>query len=61
MDEEARTKKQPDFQIGQSLEELSVEELHALVAELKQEIVRLEKAAKDKSDHLSAAQSLLKN
>ena len=60
MDEEENTAAKSEFRLGQPLGELSVDELHQLVAELKLEIARLETAAKEKSDHLSAADSLFK-
>lgn len=57
MDEED-VKKKKSYEIGQNLEELSVDELNETVASLKEEITRLEAASAAKSEHLSVAEAL---
>lgn len=59
MDNE-EAKKPLQYKIGQDLSELSVEELNETIHELKQEIIRLEETASQKSSHLSAAEALFK-
>ena len=51
-------KKKRAFEIGQKLEELSVDELGETITLLHSEIDRLEKAKADKSKHLDAAAAL---
>lgn len=51
-------KKKKSYEIGQNLEELSVDELNETVLILKEEITRLETASAAKSDHLSVAEAL---
>ena len=46
------------FAIGQSLEDLSIEEIQEIIAELRQEITRLDAAAQQKQSHMSAAEAL---
>lgn len=55
---EDEPKKQPPFQIGQDISDLSVDELQELAALLRDEIGRLESAAKDRAQSLSAADAL---
>ena len=47
-----------DYQLGQKLDELSVDDLETVMAELKAEILRVETARARKSGHLSAAEAL---
>ncbi|MCB1386782.1 MAG: DUF1192 domain-containing protein [Nitratireductor sp.] len=58
MFDEEPIRKRRVFEIGQKLEELSVEDLDETIAVLKAEIERLESARSAKSDHLSAAEAL---
>jgi len=60
MDEEEKPK-HAGYQIGADISELSVDELIEIIGELKKEIARLEHAANNKSDHLSAASALFKS
>lgn len=46
------------FQPGQKLDDMSVDEIDATVAMLRQEIARLEAARKHKAAHLDAAAAL---
>lgn len=57
---EDEPKKQLPFQIGQDIAELSVDELHDLVAVLRDEITRLETAAAERAESLSAADALFR-
>lgn len=57
---EDEPKKQPPFQIGQDITELSVDELHDLVVVLRDEISRLETAAAERAKSLSAADALFR-
>ncbi|MGB7433308.1 MAG: DUF1192 domain-containing protein [Ahrensia sp.] len=57
---EDEPKKQPAFQVGQDITELSVDELHDLVAVLRDEISRLETAATERAKSLSAADALFR-
>lgn len=59
-DENDIRKKHASYEIGQILDELSVEEITEVVELLKQEIERLETAKASKSAHLSAAEALFK-
>lgn len=61
MDEEEKPAKKENYQIGQDLSEMSVEELRDTVNLLNTEIERLEEAAASKSAHLSAAEALFKS
>ena len=56
--EEDLPKKRKAFEIGQNLDNLSVDELSEIVSLLRAEIERLEKARSSKSSHLSAAEAL---
>ncbi|MEM7289624.1 MAG: DUF1192 domain-containing protein [Pseudomonadota bacterium] len=58
--EEEQTKKKSQFEVGMDLSDLSVDELHEMAEILRQEISRLNLAAKEKADHLSAADALFK-
>ena len=60
LDEEEDAKAKFEYRLGQPLDELSVDELQKLASELRLEIERLERTAKEKSEHLSAADSLFK-
>ena len=51
-------KKPIQYQIGQDLSDMSVDELNALRLTLKEEISRIEDAANAKSSHLNAAEAL---
>ena len=57
---EEDAKKPVSYQIGQSLDDLSVDELNELIGTLKNEIGRIEMSAASKSAHLSAADALFK-
>jgi uncharacterized small protein (DUF1192 family) len=46
------------YMIGQTLDAMSVEELAHMIARLKDEIARLERAKAEKSGHMAAAQAL---
>lgn len=56
--DEENPKKKRHFEIGQVLDDLSVEELDEAVALLEAEIDRLKTARQSKSEHLSAAEAL---
>ena len=56
--EDETPKKKLIFEIGQNLEELSVEELEETIVLLETEITRLKAARDTKSAHLSAADAL---
>lgn len=56
--EEETPKKKRAFEIGQNLEDLSVEELDETITVLEREISRLKSARNAKSDHLNAAEAL---
>ncbi len=56
--DEEKMKRKPVFEIGQPLDDLSVEELDETVARLESEIARLKAARSAKSAHLSAAEAL---
>ncbi|MGB7287139.1 MAG: DUF1192 domain-containing protein [Salaquimonas sp.] len=51
-------KKKPSFEIGQNLEDMSVEELAETIEVLKDEIKRLDSTKNAKSAHLDAAAAL---
>lgn len=53
-------KKQPSFQIGQDLSDLSVDELHKYAETLRTEIIRLKEAATAKTASLSAADAFFR-
>ena len=59
MDEEQAIKK-AGYEIGTDISGFSVDELNETIDALNEEISRLETAAREKSDHLSAAASLFK-
>ena len=59
MDEDL-PKKPATYAIGQDLALLSIEEIEETIGELKLEIERLEKAGREKSGHMSAAEALFK-
>ncbi|MEM7068506.1 MAG: DUF1192 domain-containing protein [Pseudomonadota bacterium] len=61
MDENDEISKQPDYEIGQDLSQLSVEELDETIGLLKEEITRLTEARDSKSAHLNAAEALFKS
>ncbi|MCB1429791.1 MAG: DUF1192 domain-containing protein [Nitratireductor sp.] len=47
-----------NYQIGQILESLSVEEIEATIARLEEEIERLKRARDQKAGHIAAAAAL---
>ncbi len=57
-DDSNEPKKKPTFELGQKLDELSVEELSETIEVLKIEIERLNEAKESKSKHLDAAAAL---
>lgn len=57
-DEENGKSAKTAYQIGQTLDEMSVEELEKTIKLLNQEIERLETIKAGKSAHLSAAEAL---
>lgn len=61
MDIDEPRRKPTVHEIGTDLSALSVDELHERVGQLKDEIARLEAAAKAKSGHLAAAATLFKS
>lgn len=58
MNDDDSPKLSATYQIGQPLDDLSVEEITVTIEILKEEIGRLESARSDKSTHLSAADAL---
>jgi len=56
--EDETPKKNPAFEIGQKLEEMSVEEIDVTLVLLEEEITRLKTARDAKSAHLNAAEAL---
>ena len=60
MDELETPKGKKQFELGQDLSELSIEELAETVRLLQQEIERLEAARLAKSDQMAAAESFFK-
>ena len=61
MDDEEKAKKRADYELGQDLSDMSVDELSDMIVLMKEEITRLEAAKAQKSDHLSAAEALFKS
>lgn len=61
MDDENEAKKPTDHDIGMVLDALSIDELDARIALLRQEIVRLEAAIEKKTASKSAAESFFKS
>jgi len=59
--DELEPRKSVDYEIGGDLSELSVEELKALIGELRDEISRIEQALGEKQSQLSAADSVFKS
>ena len=59
-EEELKKKKLAAFELGQPLDEISVDELSDTITLLHEEIARLEQAKKEKTNHLSAAEALFK-
>ena len=60
-DEDGRPIHLPDYIIGQNLENLSLEDLDSQIMVLKEEIVRLESAKKDKAGSIEAAEAFFKH
>jgi len=54
-------RKSADYEIGQDLSKLSVEELKDLIGQLRDEISRIEQALAEKQSQLNAADSVFKS
>ncbi len=59
--EELEPRKSRDFEIGQDLSKLSVEELKALAQTLREEIARIEATVRAKESSRAAADSVFKS
>ena len=60
MHEDNKPRPKVEYALGQKLDEMSVADFDAAIAQLKAEIVRLETARARKAGHLTAAEALFK-